>query len=211
MMWYRRHKRAFPWRRTRDPYRVLIAELFLQKTQAKQVEPIYGDFLRRFPRMEALSRAPLKEIRRSIWSLGLVGRARHLKEMARTAVLLFGGKLPATERDLMELKGVGRYAANAVLCFAFGKRRAVVDANVVRMLGRYFGIRSEKDRPHTDKALWEMAQALMPRKRMREYNWAVFDFAALVCTARTPRCGECVLREGCRWPAKTEAALMKSG
>lgn len=204
LAWHRRHGRTFSWRRTRDPYKVLIAELFLQKTQAKQVEPVYRRFLKEFPVIEVLARAPLRKIRRSVWSLGLVGRARNLKEMARIAVSRFGGKLPAAEGGLMELKGVGRYAANAVLCFALGQRRAVVDANVVRMLGRYFGIRSEKNRPHTDDRLWEIAQVLIPKKGAREYNWAVFDFAALVCTARKPECPECVLRRWCRWPEKTE-------
>jgi len=200
--WYERHGRSFPWRETRNPYRVLIAELFLQKTQAKQVHPIYLEFLRKFPTLKSLARARAQRIKAAIWSLGLLGRARHLKEMAQMLGEKFDGRIPSTEAELLQLKGVGRYVANAVLCFAFDQRRAVVDANVVRLLSRYFGIKSRKDRAHTDSFMWEAAQSLVPRRRVKEFNWGVFDFAALVCTSQNPRCGQCVLREWCRWPHK---------
>lgn len=202
LAWQRKYGRKFPWRQTRNPYRVLIAELFLQKTQAKQVKPIYLEFLRRFPTVESLACAPPGKIRPAIWSLGLLGRARHLKEMARAVVSKFEGRIPNTESALLELKGVGRYAANAVLCFAFDQPRAVVDANVVRLLSRYFGIKPLKERAHADADLWEAAQSLIPKRGAKEYNWAVFDFAALVCTSRNPKCSECILRERCRWPNK---------
>lgn len=200
--WYSTHARSFPWRRTRNPYRVLIAEIFLQKTQAKQVRPIYERFIRDFPTPSALAEAPIRKIGDATWSLGLLSRSAQLKTMARTLVDKFSGRTPDTERELLSLKGVGAYTANAVLCFAFMQRRAVVDANVIRLLSRYFGLTSGRARARTDKDLWKAAYALVPTERCREYNWAIFDFAAEICQAEAPRCGECPLRRGCSWFAR---------
>lgn len=197
--WYGCHARTFPWRRTRDPYRVLIAELFLQKTQAKQVVPTYSAFIARFRTVKILARAPVRQVRVAIWSLGLPARAGQLKAIARGLTARFGGQVPETERELLSLQGVGPYTAGAVLCFAFGKKRAVVDANVIRLLARYFGLRSTRPRPRTDQRLWRIAEAIVPTERFREYNWAIFDFAAKVCRAKTPLCRTCPLRTRCRW------------
>lgn len=202
--WYGRHARTFPWRRTRDPYRVLIAELFLQKTQAKQVLPTYSAFIGRFRSVEVLARAPLRQVRVAIWSLGLPARARQLKAIARALAARFGGQVPHTERELRSLQGIGPYTAGAVLCFAFGKKRAVLDANVIRLLARYFGLQSTRPRPRTDQKLWRIAEAMVPAERFREYNWAIFDFAAKVCRAKSPLCGSCPLRTGCRWFLRTK-------
>lgn len=203
LRWYGHHARTFPWRRTRNPYRVLIAELFLQKTQAKQVLPTYRAFIRRFRNVQTLARAPLRQLREAIWSLGLPARARQLKGMARALVDHFAGQVPLSEKELLSLQGVGPYTASAVLCFAFGKRRAVVDANVIRLLARYFGLRSTHPRPRTDKKLWRIAEVIVPAERFREYNWAIFDFAAKICRAKNPLCGRCPLNRDCRWYLRT--------
>lgn len=204
LQWYGRHARTFPWRRTRDPFRVLIAELFLQKTQAKQVLPTYSAFIRRFRTIEILARAPLQQVRIAIWSLGLPARARQLKAIARTLTASFGSRVPHTERELLSLQGIGPYTAGAVLCFAFGRKRAVVDANVIRLLARYFGLESTRPRPRTDQKLWRIAEEMVPAERFREYNWAIFDFAAKVCRARSPLCRTCPLRSRCRWFQRTK-------
>lgn len=204
LRWYGRHARRFPWRRTRDPYRVLVAELLLQKTQAKQVLPTYGAFIGRFRTIEILARAPLQQVRVAIWSLGLPARARQLKAIARTLTASFGGRVPHTERELLSLQGIGPYTAGAVLCFAFGRKRAVVDANVIRLLARYFGLESPRPRPRTDQKLWRIAEKMVPAERFREYNWAIFDFAAKVCRARSPLCRTCPLKSRCRWFLRTK-------
>lgn len=199
LQWYRREKRKFPWRTTRIPYRILMAELFLQKTQAKQVEPILRIFLKRFPTVRRLAGARLTDIQTATWSLGLPARARQIKTLSRQLTERFAGRVPRSERDLLSLSGVGPYTATAVLCFAFGARRAVVDANVIRVLARYFGIRSRRPRPRSDKWLWRVADDLVPVRNAREYNWAILDFAAKVCRSRKPLCSECPLRRTCWW------------
>lgn len=199
LRWYGINGRSFPWRTTADPYRVLVAEIFLQKTQASQVLPIYRRFLRKFPTAKSLARASRKDILEEVWSLGLPARAAQLQRLARALVVRFGGRVPCSEAELLSLEGVGRYTANAVLCFAFSQRRAVVDANVIRVLSRYFAVTSRRARPRDDRGLWATAEGLVPRTRSRDYNWAILDFAALICQPRTPKCGECFLRVGCRF------------
>ncbi len=211
LRWYGRHARTFPWRGTRNPYRVLIAELFLQKTQAKQVLPTYRRFIRRFGNATVLAQVPLGEIREAIWSLGLPARARQLKAMAKVLVDRFGGKVPPLGKELLSLPGVGPYTVGAVLCFAFGQKKAVVDANVIRLLARYFGLRSMRPRPRMDQELWRIAAMIVPRRNFREYNWAIFDFAAEVCRPRNPHCGECPLRARCRWYAAVSRGKVKRG
>ncbi len=209
--WYSRHQRAFPWRRTRDPYRILVAEVLLQKTQAKQVAPVYKGFLRRFGSPQRLAGAPTRKVRASIWSLGLPARAPQLRVLAKMLLERFQGRVPDSEKELLSLKGVGPYTASAVLCFGFGRREAVVDANVIRLLSRYFGVESKHPRPRMDQGLWRVAGMIVPRRNFREYNWAIFDFAAEVCRPRNPHCGECPLRTRCRWYAAACFGKVKRG
>jgi A/G-specific adenine glycosylase len=209
--WYGQHKRVFPWRRTRNPYRILVAEVLLQKTQAKQVAPVYNSFLQRFGSPQLLARAPTRKVRASIWSLGLPARAPRLRVLAKMLLERFHGRVPSSEKELLSLKGVGRYTASAVLCFGFGRREAVVDANVIRLLSRYFGAKSKHPRPRMDQELWRVAAMIVPRRNFREYNWAIFDFAAEVCRPRNPHCGECPLRSRCRWYAAVGGGKVKRG
>ena len=199
LRWFQSERRSFPWRRSRTPYHILVAELFLRKTQAKQVAPIYAVFVRRFPSVRRLDKARVRQIRSAVWSLGLATRAQQLKLLARQLMERFAGRVPSSEHELLSLAGVGTYTASAVLCFAFGQRRAVLDANVIRVFSRYFGLRSQNSRPRTDKRLWQIADGLVPNQKHREYNWAILDFAAKVCRARHPLCSECPLRKTCWW------------
>ena len=180
----------------------MIAELFLRKTQAVQVAPIFNKFIRRFPDAKRLATARTEVVLSAVWSLGLPARAKQLRAMAAQLVQHHGGRIPRDERALRRLSGVGRYVANAVLCFAYDQRRPVVDANVIRLVQRYFGFRSARRRPREDEALWNFCASLLPRTRVREFNWALFDFAALVCSARDPSCGRCPLLTACAWPGK---------
>ncbi|MFM7880795.1 MAG: hypothetical protein ACKO8H_02665 [Microcystis panniformis] len=191
--WFPENRREFPWRETEDPYRVLIAEIFLQRTRAENVVPVYREFLDRYPSLETLAAATLEEIRTAIAPLGLELRASQLQRAVRQ---LPDGKIPRTEGELRALPGVGRYTANAVLAAAFHERAPVLDINVVRILERFFGLRGRGEKSRDD-SLWQAAEAIAPKTNVREWNWALIDFGALVCTSGQPRCPVCPLQKKC--------------
>jgi A/G-specific adenine glycosylase len=191
--WFPENRREFPWRETEDPYRILIAEIFLQRTRAENVVPVYRSFLERYPSLETLATATLEEIQNAIAPLGLEFRASQLQRLARQ---LPDGRIPRTEAKLRAMPGVGRYTANAVLAAAFHKRAPVLDTNVVRILERFFGLRGRGEKSRDD-SLWQAAEAIAPQTNVREWNWALIDFGALVCTAVKPRCPVCPLQKKC--------------
>jgi A/G-specific adenine glycosylase len=198
--WHVRHIRRFPWRdRYGDPYGVIVAELMLRKTTAAQAASVYLDFIAAYPTWEVLASADMEDLRRILRPLGIADRARLLQRLAVHVVNDFEGRLPTDAGVLTSLPGVGRYTANAVLAFAYGKGVALVDRNVIRVLGRVFGWSSQKQRPHLDDEIWARAQSLVPRSGGRAYHFALLDFAALVCQARKPRCWECPLAQQCRY------------
>lgn len=205
--WFHLNRREFPWRKTHDPYRVLVAEIFLRKTQAKQVSSIYRRFLREFATPQRLAESNARQLRTVVWSLGLPARVGELKKLGEMLTTQYDGRVPRNERDLMSLPGVGRYVARAVMTFAYGRRCVAVDANVIRLIGRYFGITSKKSRAREDPALWRFCDALMPTRGPRDFNWALFDFAAMVCTPRKPRCQACPLSSNCIWFKDFERSL----
>lgn len=188
--WFEEHGRSFPWRKTRDPYRIFIAELLLQKTQAKMVEGVYENFLQAFPDVRALARARVSEVREVIGRLGLAYRAARLVKIAKLIETEYGGRFPRRLDDLLKLPGVGPYVANSVLCFAFDEPTLVVDSNVMRVMDRSLGIKSEKEVRRTLKNISKAARA-------RELNLALIDLAALICTPRKPRCAECPIEGSC--------------
>ena len=199
--WFRKHGRNYPWRKNLEPYRVLIAEIMLQRTKADQVVPTYLSFLNKFPTTRALAKAPIEDIEKFFGALGLMWRAKKVEELAEALVSKYDGKIPDSKEELLSLPGVGEYVADAVLCFAHGRNVAVVDANVCRVIGRFSGLiaRGEARR---DPRFREMADRLAPKENMREYNWALIDFAASVCTPRNPKCGECPLAKLCAFAQK---------
>jgi A/G-specific adenine glycosylase len=196
LKWFRKHGRNYPWRRKRDPYHVLMAEIMLQRTKADQVMPVYRSFLRKFPDPYVLADATSKEIGDVFAKLGLRWRAKKVKKLARALILQHNGRIPDSREKLLSLPGVGEYTADAVLCFAYGKDVAVIDANVCRVIERVFGIKSCGE-ARRDPQFRQIAQRLVPPKRAREFNWAIIDLAALVCTPRNPKCAECPLRKLC--------------
>jgi A/G-specific adenine glycosylase len=199
LTWYERHARAFPWRLNNNPFAILLSEVLLQRTQAQQVAANFDRILRAFPRPVALARASDAKISAALKPLGLAKRATTLKQMGLALMERSDGETPTEFDDLITLPGVGRYIASATACFAGGHRLAVVDANVIRMLERFFGAVSDRARPREDRAMWDLAAALLPRTRVADYNRALIDFASLVCRPRAPRCAECPLRQ--RFPA----------
>lgn len=199
--WFQGNARDFPWRRTRNPYHILIAEILLQQTDAKKVAAIYKSFTRSFRTPAALARSRLSDVRRFISKIGLDYRARRLISMARQISGPGRAAIPSDESRLMQLPGVGPYIARAVLAAAFGKRVAVVDTNVIRVLGRFFGITSPRPRPRTDPRIWATVRCLLPRRAAycRAWNYAILDFAAATCRHRKPRCAECPCRRRCHY------------
>lgn len=209
LKWYRKHGRDFIWREEGfSSYGSLIAEMMLQKTQAKVVEPVLKEFLARYPTVESIHRAPRKEIEKLIKRLGLFRtRSKNMKKVAKIIVEKYGGKVGASMDELAELPGVGPYVSSAVRCFKGEERVPVLDANVARVVGRLYGI-DYRDPKH-QKELWGKAEGLLPRKNVKEFNWALIDLGALVCKPSNPKCGECPLRSICH-VGRDKIALVQS-
>ena len=196
LAWGRRNRRSFPWRETDDPWRVLVAEVLLQRSRGKTVAKVFEELFRRWPDAAALSRAREASIASVIRPLGLVRRAATVRAMAREVARR--GGVPADPGGLLALPGVGRYAANATLVVGFGKRAPVVDGVTARVYRRYLGLPS--DLPATvDPELWERVDEATPRGSALDWNWAVLDLAAEVCLPSRPRCGDCPLVERCAY------------
>jgi len=198
LAWYARHGRDLPWRRTREPYRVLVAEIMLQQTQVDRVIPKYRQFLNHYPTLRRLAAADVGEVRRLWYPLGYNARPVRLHAIAREALARYRGRLPDTPEALRALPGVGRYTAGAVLSFAYGRDTAVLDTNVRRVLGRVFLGPRRLARGRGDGALWDLAEALVPRGRAYDFNQALMDFGATWCTPRKPRCATCPMKRACR-------------
>ncbi len=215
LAWYAASGRDLPWRHTRDPYAILVSEVMLQQTQVERVLPKYQEFLARFPTLAALAAAPPADVIRLWAPLGYNVRAVRLHQIARQAVEQFGGALPRTVEGLLALKGVGRYTAGAIACFAFGAPVATVDTNIRRVLWRVFrGV--EPAAWPTDQAAAREALALaewaLPAESAYEWQQALMDLGATICTSRRPRCERCPLASCCAALAESGAvALFPSG
>lgn len=197
---------ALPWRRTKDPFSILVAEKLLQQTAARQgVVDAYRSLLERWPRPGALASAAVEEVRTILQPLGLPYRASELVAMSQVLVRQHQGIVPLTRRDLLALPGVGEYAANAVLSFTGRQETAVVDTNVSRLLRRLFGLEDAAPaNPARSRTLYALASWLIAGKPSRELNYAVLDLTAELCTARKPRCEDCPLRTLCVMAASAE-------
>jgi len=196
--WFDRNRRDYPWRKTKDPYQILIAEMMLQRTKADQVASVFQKFLEKYPDPRALADAPVEEIRKQIWALGLEKRAAAFKRLAQELVERFGGQIPSDKKLLLDLFWVGNYIANAILCHAYGQIVPTVDANFARVLKRVFSIQA-KEPAQKDKRIWQFAENLMPlaRKHASQFNLAILDLGGDICTPKKPRCTDCPLNRIC--------------
>ena len=194
--WYARVGRDLPWRRTRDPYQILVSEIMLQQTQVDRVIPKYQQFLAAFPTLESLAAASVADVIRVWAGLGYNRRAVRLHAIARQAVEQYGGALPATPEALQELDGLGAYTANAVACFANEAQVGVVDTNVRRVLGRVFAEEIGLE-PPAGPPLQRFAESILPPGRVYPWNQALMDLGATVCTARNPNHTACPLALQC--------------
>jgi A/G-specific adenine glycosylase len=189
--WYEKHKRDLPWRRTSDPYAVWISETMLQQTQVKTVVPYYENFLRTFPTITALNRAPLRQVLRAWSGLGYYRRAENLKKSASELIHRHGGAMPQDYDTLRALPGIGDYTAGAILSIAFQKRYPAVDANARRVLGRFFDLAESKQ-------LRIAAEQLVPRAKPGNFNQAIMELGATICLPTEPLCLFCPLALHCR-------------
>jgi A/G-specific adenine glycosylase len=199
LTWYRKNGRELPWRRTRDPYHILVSEIMLQQTQVDRVLPKYDEWLEKYPTFESLASAPTREVTATWYPLGYNIRPKRLQSIAREAVTRFGGQLPSDHATLLSFKGIGRYTAGAIRSFAFRERAAIVDTNVARVLARVFlGGRGDPKSHALRRHLWHLSETLVPRRHVFDFNQALMDFGALICSARNPRCRACPMRRHCR-------------
>jgi A/G-specific adenine glycosylase len=198
LAWYRAHGRDLPWRRTQDPYHILVSEVMLQQTQVDRVLPKYHEWLGRYPSLAALAQADVADVATAWRPLGYNIRPRRLHAIARESVERYGGTLPSDEDTLLSFKGIGAYTAGAIRSFAFGQRAAILDTNVARVLFRVFVAKGDPRQHRTRRQLWTLSEALVPRKHVFDFNQGLMDFGATVCTARAPRCGGCPMKKSCR-------------
>ncbi|WP_299030010.1 hypothetical protein [uncultured Thermanaerothrix sp.] len=198
LSWWERNQRSFPWRETRNPWHILLAEVLLHRTRADQVVPVYRIMVEKFPDPDALMRSPAGELESIVHPLGLRWRVPLLREMARQIVQRYGGKIPEEKEALRSLAGVSDYIAGAVRCFASGLPEPLLDTNTVRVLGRIRGWPisdgSRRSR-HFHRLMQEFVDCADPRSAVL----ALLDLAALVCRPRNPECGKCPLRDLCQF------------
>ncbi len=198
LAWYRRHGRDLPWRRTSDPYHILVSEIMLQQTQVDRVLPKYHEWIATYPSLDALASADADEVTRTWYPLGYNIRPRRLHAIARESVERFDGRLPSDEATLLSFKGIGAYTAGAIRSFAFRERAAILDTNVARVLLRVFVGTGDPKSHAMKKRLWAMSEALVPHRHVFDFNQALMDFGATVCAARNPKCHVCPMAKSCK-------------
>ena len=197
LVWFARNRRDLPWRKQRTPYRIWISELMLQQTRVDQVEPYFHRWLEKFPTLESLAAAPPDDVLKLWEGLGYYSRARRAHETAKLLVHERGGKFPGTLEGLLALPGVGPYSAAAIGSIAFGLDAAVVDGNVARVLSRVFAIGLNVKSPAGKRQIQKMASELLPPGHAGDFNEAMMELGATVCTPRNPNCHVCPLKKIC--------------
>ena len=196
LKWYAQHGRDLPWRKTEEPYHILVSEIMLQQTQVERVLPKYGEWLAKYPTMEELAEAPLTEVKKTWYPLGYNIRPIRLHSIAKESVAHYGGTLPKDSERLQDFKGIGRYTAGAIRAFAFREDAPILDTNVMRVLHRVF---VGKGDPKKHKSvLWDLSEAMIPKGKGYDFNQALMDFGALMCTARDPYCLLCPMKKICK-------------
>ena len=199
LAWHARHGRHdLPWQHPRTPYRVWVSEIMLQQTQVKTVIPYFNAFMQRFPTLRALAEASEAAVMQHWAGLGYYARARNLHRAAQRCLAAYGGELPDDFETLLALPGIGRSTAGAILSQAHGRRHAILDGNVKRVLARFFAIDGDPASAAVSARLWRTAESLLPATRMADYTQALMDLGATLCTRAKPGCGICPLAPQCR-------------
>lgn len=194
--WHKKATRSFPWRHDSDPYRVLMAEMMLRRTQARQVVPVYRNFIIQYPDAISLDQAPTEEVIAVLHPLGLGWRAANFKKLASELVIRHGGRVPKERSSLLALTGVGPYIAEAVRCFAFDEQATIVDTNTVRVAARYFGFQYNPE-SRRRKAVINAVSHLVDQHEPVCSNYALLDFAAIICQSHNPNHNDCPIAARC--------------
>lgn len=197
LKWHEKNKRDLPWKKTKDPYKIWLSEIILQQTRVEQGTPYYEKLIRQFPTVKHLAAAPEDDVMKAWQGLGYYTRARNAHAAAKQVMTDFGGKLPSSHDEILKLRGIGGYTAAAIASFAFGLPHAVVDGNVFRVLSRIFGIGKPIDSTEGKRFFIKLANDLLDKKDPGEYNQAIMNFGAMVCTPSNPACDQCVFRRSC--------------
>jgi len=195
--WYRGNNRVHPWVIHRDPYKIWLYEIIMQQTRISQGTPYYERFIERYPTVRDLATADINEILKLWEGLGYYSRARNLHYAAKQICTDYGGEFPKTSKELLKLKGIGKYTSAAIATFAFDEIVGVVDGNVYRVLARVFGIEEPIDQTQGKKIFDKLAQELVDTKKPALYNQAIMDFGALQCTPKNPNCKQCTIAKDC--------------
>ncbi len=196
--WFRANKRSLPWRGQKDWYPIYLAEIILQQTTVEQGLPYYRAFIRRFPHVSALAAADLQEVLKLWQGLGYYARARNMHKAAGILVKEYHGRFPREYKQALKLPGIGPYTAAAILSQAYNRVLAVVDGNVSRVITRLLALEDDIRRTDTQKRIQHVADLLISRKYPGDFNEAMMELGALLCTPRAPRCGACPIRFYCR-------------
>jgi A/G-specific adenine glycosylase len=195
--WFNKEKRDLPWRRTSDPYKIWVSEVMLQQTRVDTVIPYYNRFLEKYPTLQSLAYAPQEELLKMWEGLGYYSRARNLQAGVKEVVEKYDAKVPNNRHDISKLKGVGPYTAGAVLSIAYNKPEHAVDGNVMRVLSRVLHINEDIAQPKTRKVFEQAVEMLIDPHHPGDFNQALMDLGAMICTPTSPKCLLCPVREYC--------------
>ena len=190
---YKEKHRRYPWRRTKDPFKILVAEILIKLIGADKAKPVYQEIIRKYGNPMLLSNIRVDELREIIRPLGLINRAKLLVDLSTDIVERFDGEVPKTYSELITLKGVGQYTANAVLCLAHGQKAPMIDESVKRIFTRCFNFKSTKS-ACLDKDLWVSVEKFLPNKQTKEFNLGLIDIGAFFCKPQKSLCEECPLK-----------------
>lgn len=198
LAWFRSNARQLPWRSKPTPYRVWVSEIMLQQTQVATVLPFYARFLKSFPSVKSLAAADEQDLLNHWEGLGYYRRARSMHAAAKMIVDQHGGRFPESFEDVLNLPGIGRYTAGAVLSISRDQRLPILEGNTQRVFSRWVSMRSPPMDSKPNRLLWEIAEAMLPRKEPGNFNQAAMELGALICTPKNPNCDQCPVRRQCR-------------
>lgn len=196
--WYRQNQRDLPWRKDKNPYKIWVSEVMLQQTRVETVIPYYNRFIKSFPSLQHLARADEEKVIKAWEGLGYYSRARNLHSAVKEVVASYGGEIPNTYEEISSLKGVGSYTAGAILSIAFDQKHAAVDGNVLRVIARLFALFDDIARTATKKKFEEIVLQIIPDHAPGDFNQALMELGATVCTPTSPTCLICPLRDLCK-------------
>lgn len=197
LRWFAKNARELPWRKSRDPYRVWVSEIMLQQTQVETVKPYFNRFIERFPTVAELADAEPSEVLRLWEGLGYYRRARQMHKAAQVVRDEHGGCFPTAFDDVLDLPGVGRYTAGAILSISLDQRQPILEGNTIRVYSRLLGYREDPRKASGQKLLWEFAESILPTKDVGLLNQAMMELGAKVCTPRNPSCEQCPVMSLC--------------